>query len=747
MSQQNPEIAANQTGLQYRTQDNAGKVALMNHHKGATAPSYAAAGIIWIDDAATPWLMKVHDGTDWITIASINATTNAIEMYHGAAGIRLLNHAADTGLADAYVVAPSPVIAAYATGQIVTLKPANVNTGASTINVNGLGVKSIKTVSGADPAAGELATAGIYTLVYDGTNFVVTNVAKLAGEYLNYAADTGAADAYVVAPSPAITAYATGQIVKLKPANANTGASTINVNGLGIKSIKNLDGTAIAANTLLTTGTYPLIYNGTDFNIMFVTSSASNEGGSTTTSSGANVTLTSASTKLQIFTATTYGLSVVLPNATTLSLGQSYSVKNAGTYTFTIIDNAGNVKGVVNAGETVTVRCSSISTAAGVWHNDQMSPSKINDLIHLDTLNAVTYTIATNTNKECFTPISDTTALVLYWDNTATAAVKACVVTSTGEGLSLGAITTIEALAAVSELTCIALDSTHVLISYSTTATHKVMVLSISGTTVTANAAVVVAATSTDNIHLFYISSTSAYLGYSTGVTAKGVVITVSGTTPTVNAITSGFGGVVDGTEYLSVCQLSATAYFYAYRGTTNYLGAQVFTVSGTTVTANAAVANMSISVTQDNIKCVAVSATTALIVSRSSTTINLWSVTISGTTINNYPETTLNIFAGIANPTIRGIIFTNGRGIIFMTGDTNGGGAYRIYMRSFYIDQQTRKLMLSELLSDSISPITTNTSGNPSVGLITTLTGKYGLIGRNAANNGYAIIPLNFAS
>jgi len=175
MTQATPLIGSNQSGLAYRTADNDAKKALLNHHKGSTAPSYAEAGIIWLDDTATPWKLKIYDGADWIVIGAVNSNANTLEIYHGAAGLRVLNHATDTGTANAYAVAPAPPITAYATGQIVTLKPANNQTGACTIAVNGLTAKNIKTLAGADPASGTLSTTGIYALMYDGTNFVILN--------------------------------------------------------------------------------------------------------------------------------------------------------------------------------------------------------------------------------------------------------------------------------------------------------------------------------------------------------------------------------------------------------------------------------------------------------------------------------------------------------------------------------------------------------------------------------------------
>lgn len=46
-------------------------------HSGSTRPSYAQAGTMWLDTTTNPWLLKVFDNTDDITLGSINTTTNA----------------------------------------------------------------------------------------------------------------------------------------------------------------------------------------------------------------------------------------------------------------------------------------------------------------------------------------------------------------------------------------------------------------------------------------------------------------------------------------------------------------------------------------------------------------------------------------------------------------------------------------------------------------------------------------------
>jgi len=45
-------------------------------HKGSSAPASPVAGTRWINDSGTPWILNVYDGTDWIEMGDINASTN-----------------------------------------------------------------------------------------------------------------------------------------------------------------------------------------------------------------------------------------------------------------------------------------------------------------------------------------------------------------------------------------------------------------------------------------------------------------------------------------------------------------------------------------------------------------------------------------------------------------------------------------------------------------------------------------------
>lgn len=78
-----------------------------------------------------------------------------------------------SGSANTYAVTLSPAPTAYYEGMAVALKINVDNTGASTINLNSLGAKTIKRPNGSDVTAASLKANSIYTVRYNGTNFIL----------------------------------------------------------------------------------------------------------------------------------------------------------------------------------------------------------------------------------------------------------------------------------------------------------------------------------------------------------------------------------------------------------------------------------------------------------------------------------------------------------------------------------------------------------------------------------------------
>jgi hypothetical protein len=75
-----------------------------------------------------------------------------------------------TGVVNQYISSPTPSWTSYEPGQLLVIIPHITNTGASTVNVNGLGAKSIKR-AGADVVAGDLVISTPTVLVYSGAYF------------------------------------------------------------------------------------------------------------------------------------------------------------------------------------------------------------------------------------------------------------------------------------------------------------------------------------------------------------------------------------------------------------------------------------------------------------------------------------------------------------------------------------------------------------------------------------------------
>jgi hypothetical protein len=132
---------------------------------------------------------------------------------------------------------------------------------------------------------------------------------------LIYAADAGSSDTYSITMQPAPSSYTTGMVIHFKANTANTGAATLNVNGLGAKNIlKNHDQTLadgdIEANQIVT-----VVYDGTQFQMQSQTA--------LTTGTGAGVRATSPTLVTPILGTPTSG---TLTNCTGYAVAATESV-------------------------------------------------------------------------------------------------------------------------------------------------------------------------------------------------------------------------------------------------------------------------------------------------------------------------------------------------------------------------------------------------------------------------------------
>jgi hypothetical protein len=97
----------------------------------------------------------------------------------------LLPFGTDTGVANAYVVNPSPAVtltAGYAS--CFSWTTTNASSGASTINVSGTGVKTLLTIRNGATGAGTILANTLYQACYDGTNWFLAGQGAATGSPL-----------------------------------------------------------------------------------------------------------------------------------------------------------------------------------------------------------------------------------------------------------------------------------------------------------------------------------------------------------------------------------------------------------------------------------------------------------------------------------------------------------------------------------------------------------------------------------
>ena len=174
-----------------------------------------------------------------------------------------------SGTATAYTITLTPAITAYATGQRFLFVAHTSNTGTATLNVNGVGVKSIFLASNNTAAGiGYIRANQLCEVVYDGTQFqLMQSSAELQSNSATYIGQSsGTANAIVLTPTVPITnsGYSglLGFYCFLKDASTNTGACTINVSGLGAVSLVDREGVALKAGMLQTSRLYNIYFNG-----------------------------------------------------------------------------------------------------------------------------------------------------------------------------------------------------------------------------------------------------------------------------------------------------------------------------------------------------------------------------------------------------------------------------------------------------------------------------------------------------
>jgi hypothetical protein len=95
------------------------------------------------------------------------------------------------------------------------------------------------------------------------------NIAQVQNSFGSFLTVTGT-DTIAATVSPALTAYASGQMFAFVAANTNTGAVTINISSLGAKAVTKTGNTALTAGDLTANYLFVIVYDGTQFQVVGV---------------------------------------------------------------------------------------------------------------------------------------------------------------------------------------------------------------------------------------------------------------------------------------------------------------------------------------------------------------------------------------------------------------------------------------------------------------------------------------------
>ena len=186
------------------------------------------------------------------------------------------------GTANAQTLTLSPPITAYAAGQRFGYFAVATNTGALTININGVGAKAVQWRNLA-LTGNEIEINSAVEIVYDGTAFQSVQLAgnatsRAQAPTLGQVQDStvkwggtsgGSANAHTITLTPPITAYVAGQTFRFVSGFTNTGNVTLNVNGLGAKALLSSSvGGQLIPGQISTNLIAEVIYDGTQFQLI-----------------------------------------------------------------------------------------------------------------------------------------------------------------------------------------------------------------------------------------------------------------------------------------------------------------------------------------------------------------------------------------------------------------------------------------------------------------------------------------------
>ena len=234
--------------------------------------------------------------------------------------------------------------------------------------------------SGSSTFSGNTLNIPTYTLAGLGGQPLATNLTSLAG--LNYSSLSFVKMSASGTFSLDTTSYGTGSVTSIATNNGITGGPITATGTIGLTPINAF---SVLANTSGSTAApyFALGYSsafGTVSNLVARDANGNthaNNFESATTGFAAvgTITLTAASSRVQVPSSGSGTCTIVLPDATTLSIGHIFEINNNGSAIATIQQNGGGTLITMPSGSYIVVILTSNSFSAGQWDYHWLMPS------------------------------------------------------------------------------------------------------------------------------------------------------------------------------------------------------------------------------------------------------------------------------------------------------------------------------------------------------------------------------------
>jgi len=256
--------------------------------------------------------VKLKNTTDgWTAIATIDLyfktltgiTTKVLRADANNFVPAFAPYGADAGGTDAYYIELAGILS-YVAGHVYSFKANTANTGACTLNINGLGAKTIKKNVSVDLDDNDILASQMVDVIYDGTNFQLLSApssANIPNSFVGASVDTG----FLISTQNVDTVFTPGfkaKLITLYYSLAGADSNTM----LYLSGIASFNGTTLVANYIFQNktggGTTAYNYNNTVLNASTITVGGVSGNSNTVTLSILSITATQFTVRISTLT-------------------------------------------------------------------------------------------------------------------------------------------------------------------------------------------------------------------------------------------------------------------------------------------------------------------------------------------------------------------------------------------------------------------------------------------------------------